>query len=235
MRHRLHPRLVPGVRLRGFTLIELLVSFVLLSVLMLALVSALRATGQTEERVDAKLARLDEMRTMTHLLRSVLSQVSAQRINPVDGRTLQFMATETELVWVGIMPARHGMGGRYFFRLAPETLADQTQALVLRYMPWDPKVTGFPDWSGADSRVIAPRLAGFSVQAQALHPAGSARQGNWPKGFQAGWPVPDALPEVVRLSIADQSSAWPELVVAVRPTARTDGSLSRFVVGGSER
>lgn len=220
---------------RGFTLIELLVVFVLLSVLMLALVSALRATGQTEERVDARLSRTDEMRTMTQLLRSALSQVSAQRINPVDGRTLQFMAAESELVWVGILPARHGMGGRYFFRLAPETLPDQTQALVLRYTPWNPQLPAFPDWSGADSRVIASRLTAFSVQAQALHPSGNARQGNWPKGFQPGWPVPDALPEVVRLSIADVRSAWPDLVVAVRPTARTDGSLSGFVVGGGNK
>lgn len=220
---------------RGFTLIELLVSFTLLSVLMLAMVSALRATGQTEERVDARLARIDEMRTATQLLRSVLSQVSAQRVNAADGRTLQFAAADNELAWVGVMPARPGMGGRYFFRLAPETLPNQGMALVLRYAPWDSQATGFPAWGGAESRVIVPRLTGFSVQAQALHPAGSARQGNWPRGFQAGWPVPDALPEVVRIAITDAQSAWPDLVVAVRPTARSDASLSPFVVGGTDK
>ena len=47
-------------RLRGFTLVEVLVAMVLLSLLMLALTGALRAMGQTEERVEQRVAAADD-------------------------------------------------------------------------------------------------------------------------------------------------------------------------------
>lgn len=219
-------------RLAGFTLVEILVTVTLLSVLMLALGSALRTTVQTEERVDARLSRVDNIRTVTHLLRSVVGQVSAHRVNLPDGRAFQFLAGPRDLQWVGIMPARHGMGGRYFFRLGVESMPDRSDALVLRYLPWDPQSTAFPNWDTAPSRVVASQLSAFEVQAQALHPTGASRQSNWPRGFQTGWPVTDAIPEVIRLMIVDAGGPWPDLVIPVRPTARTDASLSPFVAGG---
>ncbi len=42
----------PSRHLWGFTLVEMLVAMTLLSLLVLAMGSALRATAQTEERVD---------------------------------------------------------------------------------------------------------------------------------------------------------------------------------------
>ena len=59
----------------GFTLVEVLVVLSLLSLVMLAMGSALRTTAQTEERVDQRLQRADEMRVTTGFLRYILGRV----------------------------------------------------------------------------------------------------------------------------------------------------------------
>ena len=66
-------------RQRGFTLIEVLVVMTLLSLVVLALGSALRTTAQTEERVDQRLARNDDVRVVTGFLQSVLGRISGQK------------------------------------------------------------------------------------------------------------------------------------------------------------
>ena len=66
-------------RQRGFTLVEVLVVMTLLSLVVLALGSALRTTAQTEERVDQRLARNDEIRVVTGFLQSVLGRISGQK------------------------------------------------------------------------------------------------------------------------------------------------------------
>ena len=63
-------------RQRGFTLVEVLVVMTLLSLVVLALGSALRTTAQTEERVDQRLARNDEIRVVTGFLQSVLGLIA---------------------------------------------------------------------------------------------------------------------------------------------------------------
>ena len=62
--------------LQGFTLVELLVTMALLSLLMLGMASALRTMAQTEERVDARLAKADEFRVATGFLRSIVGRGS---------------------------------------------------------------------------------------------------------------------------------------------------------------
>ena len=67
-------------RMGGFTLVEVLVVMSLLSLVMLAMGSALRTTAQTEERVDQRLQRADEMRLAADFLRSILGRVSARKV-----------------------------------------------------------------------------------------------------------------------------------------------------------
>ena len=108
-------------RAKGFTLVEMLVAMTLLSLLVLAMGSALRSTAQTEERVDQRLARNDELRVTSSFLQSVLGRISGQRragITSVDENPFLLRADAKELVWVGVMPARYGAAGRQFFRLS---------------------------------------------------------------------------------------------------------------------
>ena len=123
----------------GFTLIEVLVVMSLLSLVMLAMGSALRTTAQTEERVDQRLQRTDEMRVADGFLRSILGRVAARKVPlPVEPGASQFIfsAQAGQLTWVGVMPARHGAGGRYHFRLQVQDTSTAQQALVLQYTPW---------------------------------------------------------------------------------------------------
>ena len=84
----------------GFTLVEVLVVISLLSLVMLAMVSALRTTAQTEERVDLRLQRADEMRVATDFLRSILGRISARKVpEPIalGGSQFVFSGDENEM------------------------------------------------------------------------------------------------------------------------------------------
>lgn len=233
---------------RGFTLVEILVAMTLLSLVMLGMASAMRTMADTESRVDVRLARTDKVRTIEHFLVQVLGRVSYQNASSlnrsgtppsaaaVKGDVLRFEATTDSISWVGIMPARPGMGGRYFFRLAAEQ-ADQGQALVLRHLPWSPEQAElFPDWNSAESETIVRGLASFTVEAQADRAPDAAAQATWTSDWQTGWPVTTALPERLRLRIADATGEWPLLIVPVRATAISDRNASGgFVIGGGTR
>ncbi len=233
---------------RGFTLVEILVAMSLLSLVMLGMASAMRTMADTESRVDIRLARTDKVRTIERFLLQVLGRVSYQRASSLNraaapaagsvqgGDVLRFEAGADSIAWVGIMPARPGMGGRYFFRLAAEP-SGQGQDLVLRHLPWSPEQADlFPDWNSAESETIVRNLASFSVEAQSDRAPAAAAQAAWTSAWQTGWPVATALPERLRLRIADETGEWPLLIVPVRTTAISDRNASGgFVIGGGAR
>lgn len=218
---------------RGFTLLELLVVMTLLSLLMTGLISALRTMAQTESKIDQRLLRLDQTRVARAFLQQTLSRVSAAKVNTpgATGKsTVPFVATSDSLVWVGILPARPNVGGRHFFRLAMEDVASKPE-LVLRFAPCNVDLT-FPDWSQAESRILIQGVEQFGVQAQGLPQPGSARANAWPQGWQSGWPVPDALPEQLRLQINDSRGDWPQWLFALRALPQGDDSLNDISLGG---
>jgi general secretion pathway protein J len=214
-------------RMRGFSLVEVLVAFTLLSAVMLALGAALRTMAQTEERVDRRLVQVDQMRVAAAFLQTTLGRVSPRRAETPSevGKSLYIFAAEPQaLAWVGVMPARHGAGGRHYFRLAPEASAGSS-SLVIRFVAWDGKAA-FPDWSRAESRVLVPRLAKLRLQycdSNAQPPACFDR-----------WDSPDKLPDRVRISVSDDRGAWPDLVIAARPLGGGERGGGGFTVGGSQ-
>ena len=221
---------------KGFTLIEMLIVMSLLSMIMVAMGSSLRTMAQTESRVDERLLRNDEMRVVTLFLRQTLGRVEASKTNndPTGSRTaLQFDTSPTQISWVGIMPARHGAGGRYFFRLTSEETM-QGNALVLRYAPWATQID-IPDWTQASSHTMVKDLTAFAVEAEGLPLDIQSTPATWPRGWQTGWPIKDALPQRLRLLLADKKGAWPPLVVSLIPTLQSQPSTSGFVAGGSVR
>lgn len=218
---------------QGFTLVEMLVAVSLLAVIMVALGSSLRTIAQTEVRVDQRLDRIDEMRVAVGLLRQTVGRVSGRRTPAADakgGQVVQFRASEATMEWVGIMPARPGVGGRYFFRLAVENSTTGAD-LVLRFVPWSADAVG-TDWKRGDSRVLVRHVAQFRVEAEGRPPAG-VPVAEWPRGWVAGWPIADQLPERVRLQITDRDGAWPTTVVNIHPLMQGAGSGGGFALGGS--
>ena len=221
---------------RGFTLLELLVVMTLLSVIMIGLVSALRTMAQTESRIDARLAHLDEIRVARSFLQQTLGRVSATTVDAPGAtgkKVTSFAATPDSLMWVGIMPARPDVGGRHYFRLGLEDNAAGRE-LVLRFAPWTPDLV-LPDWSKAESRVLLAGIQQMRVQALGLPPQSRSSAEPWPKDWQNGWPMADVLPEQVRLSLSDANGDWPDWTLALHALPQGDGSFSRVVVGGGKQ
>lgn len=221
--------LYPG-SVRGFTLLELLVVMSLLSIIMVGLTSALRTMAQTESKIDHRLAQLEDTRVVRAFLLQTLSRVSAQKIDApgATGKTMvPFVATPDSLMWVGIMPARAHLGGRYFFRLAIEDVGAE-KALVLRFAPWNPNLT-LPDWATTENRILRTGIDSLHIEAQGLAPQGASP---WPQGWQKGWPIVDVLPEQLRLGWADAQGEGPEWTMALHALPQSDSSFNLVTVGG---
>lgn len=221
---------------RGFTLLEVLIVMVLLSVIMTGLLSALRTMGQTETRIDQQLERLDQIRVARAFLQQTLTRVSGVLTaspGAIGGKAIPFSATGDSVTWVGILPARPDVGGRHFFRLAVEDTGSGP-ALVLRYAPWHPDASA-PNWIGADSRVLLRNIVKIAVQAQGLPPQSRNPAEPWPRGWQEGWPVTDALPDHLRvIGHFDNGRIFP-LTTALYALPGGDIGVSRVTFGGGAR
>ena len=214
------------VTVQGFTLVELLVVMALLSLLVLAMGSALRTAAQTEERVDVRLLRSDEMRVANEFLHSVLGRISARKsaaLQSVGDSVFLFKGGERDLEWVGIMPARHGVGGRYHFRLGLEDRGG-AGALILRFAPWTDDAIP-PDWTNASTTVLAGQVRGMALQYQDIMTE--------PPVWTPQWDYPKRLPSRVMLSLQTASGPWPDIVVAMRVALLSDPLSSGAVFGGS--
>lgn len=210
---------------RGFTLVEMLVTMALLSLLMLGMASALRSMAQTEERVDQRVERADELRIAAAFLRTTMGRLSVRRTGAVqrqDESPFLFSGLRDAVVWVGIMPARHGVGGRFIFRLAVEGSSD-TSALVIRFVPWEGQVA-MPNWDQADSRVLVRGVQAFEISyedmAQQVRPLWVDR-----------WVRTDGLPSRVRIDVATRDGPWPLLVVTTRSLPFSDRAGGAFSSG----
>ena len=215
-------------RQNGFTLVEVLVVMTLLSLVVLALGSALRTTAQTEERVDQRLARNDEIRVVTGFLQSVLGRISGEKrqgITSADESPFLISAGPQELVWAGVMPARFGVAGRQFFRLALAEVGGSS-ALVLQFTRLEESVLPTA-WDQAASEVLVRNVAAFALQYQDA----AQDQPEW----LAAWQTKDRLPSHVLISMEAANVAWPPLVVAMRPLIASDPSASGVPTFGGRR
>lgn len=215
------------IRSGGFTLLEMLVVMALMSILMLGMVSALRGVGQGSDRVDARLQVLDEQRIAVNFVRGTLGRISIRPVAQRNGSGPLFEGTPTSVSWVGVMPARYALGGRFFFRLGVEVFQGES-ALVLRYIPWTDQ-PAFPDWSSAASQVIFHDVQEVAFRYEdPSQPEASARWGN-------AWPFVEDLPSRVSIAVNGARGVnrfviplWP-LPASDSRRARSDGT----VVGGS--
>lgn len=219
-----------SIRNGGFTLLEILVVMALLSVVMLALGAALRTIAQTETRIDNRLARADEFRMAVAFLRKTLGQVSAHKVATpakAGGGAVLFAAQPDAVAWVGVMPARYGVGGRHFFRLAVEPETDgmpRKLALVIRFMPWK-DTPDFPDWSKAPVRTLVSDVVSMTLSYENSQVT--------PALTSAGWVNTDRLPDRMGLNLQTTSGPYPLLVVPLRPLPLGTGNAGGFAIGGA--
>lgn len=212
--------------LRGFTLVELLVVMTLLSLVVLALGSALRTMAQTQERLDASLTRTDDLR-VTHLfLRDILGRIAAHKkpgLQVQGENPYLFSAGAGAVSWIGVMPAGYGHGGRHFLQLAVEN-EGSVGALVLRYVPWRDDAI-LPTWASAPRHVIVKPVTAMQLEFQ-----NAAVE---PPQWMPVWSSPDALPESVRVTLSGARGTWPAIVVPMRQLPGTSSVSSQAVFGGT--
>ena len=209
---------------RGFTLVEILVVMTLMSVVMLALGASMRTIAQTETRVDERLARADEMRVASSFLSAILERVSVRKsdVTTKAGASLYlFVGAPDAVMWIGVMPARYGAGGRYFFRLALESTGGG-RALVLRFVPWTGTAV-FPDWNAAASRTLVSHASSLQLE------YGDDTDVN--AGWVSQWSVADRLPGRIRISVSTVTGAWPYLVIPMRALSASDNGRGGFSLG----
>jgi len=142
-----------------------------------------------------------------------------------------FQASAEGVQWVGIMPARPGVGGRFVFRLALESTTGGDKGLVIRYLPWAMQ-TQFPDWSQAESQVLVNRVTQWSVETEGLPRELSQLNAEWPRGWQETWTASKAIPQRMRITLTDYTGLWPPMTLSLFASANSTPVNSGFVIGG---
>lgn len=204
----------------AFTLVEMLVALMLLSLVMLGLSSALRSFAQAETRIDRRVLRSEAMYELNGFLRQIMGWVSGARLPGQEGQKprVALQGRSNELAWLGVMPARHGVGGLHYLHLGLERRPQGT-SLVLRYVPIKEKLA-MPDWTTAQSIDLAEGIEEIQFQYMA------EGKDEW----LSDWAAVDKLPRLMRLNIQG-GGAWPTLVVRVSE-ASEEGAGSQIVIGG---
>ena len=217
---------------RGFTLVEVLVATALLSLVMLGLLTAMRAFAQTESRIDERIRIDDDLRVSERFLRSVMSTVSPRLRSTAAGapKQIDFAGGADALRWIGVMPARHGAGGLYRFHLHLRPASgDEPAALVLEFAPFVPGFDAPLDPGAVQSRAMASGIGEVRFRYQDDIASGDA--------WLADWPHADRLPRRIGLSLVGTTLPWPEVVIAVVPvtgplaTGRGGGLATESVIG----
>jgi general secretion pathway protein J len=199
-------------RRRGFTLIEVVIATALLSMVLMGLLTAMRAFARSEARIDERIRIDSDLRVADGFLRGVVATVSPRVRSQAAGapREIDFIGGAEELRWIGVMPARHGAGGLYRFHLYPRPASGgEPAALVLEFSPF---IVGFEaplDPSAVQSRVMASPIGGLRFRY--LDDASSEEQ------WHEAWPHADRLPRRIGLQVVGTTHPWPELVVGIVP------------------
>ncbi len=196
-------------RQRAFTLVEVVVALSVLSLIMLATITALRTFASTQQTLDRMMARVDEIRSASSLLRDLVDSAVIGDGPDLGGLTLGgasaqsgafFQGDEAALVWKANIMFGESFGGQYLLRLAREQ-----DELVLRWQE-PTRNDRDADWSETPSR---PLLTGLQTFVVAYRPGvGEDWVDEW---ITAG----SASPATLRLRIRTRDRFWPDLIMQV--------------------
>jgi len=192
-------------RQQGFTLVEVMVSITVLSMILLATVTALRTFGNTQASLERMTLRVDEVRSVSGFLRGALESAVISESNSglaLGGRSDsqgQLVGNERALQWKSTLLFGEGYGGSFLLRVGQED-----DRLMLRWYDTlgqrDPEV----DWSQAEAWPLVEGLQEFAL---------AYRQGPgepWVAAWEDG-----GSPEWVRMTIRAKNRYWPELIMRV--------------------
>lgn len=181
----------------GFTLVEVVVSIGVLSLIMLATVTALRTFGQTYDRLLVATDRTSEVREVSRFLRHALRDT-------LDAPS-EFLLRGGELSWVTPLDRVGSAGGLQHLRLS-----SRGDALVLSFATFDPMQPeeGEPEWGAlVEDFVLVDALdeAKFEVKDTPVD--------DWATNYD-GTASP-TIPWAVRATISSDGITWPPIVVTL--------------------
>lgn len=221
---------MPAQSGKGFTLIEMLVVTALLSLVMLGLVSSFYSLAQTETRVDARLDQSSQLRASLHFLDQTAGRiVTRQRpgMQNIEESRYWFDGSAQAMRWVGIMPARYGAGGRYFFQLAVEANSFSGSGdLVIRFLPWQ-DTPEFPPAEQMEARVLLSNVTQLAMRYRGEDEESIAWTDHW--GFN------DQLPSHVMIDVATAQMVLPAKIIAMRQAGSSSRSSSQASFGGGRQ
>ena len=193
----------------GFTLLEMLIAFVLVSLLFVSLFGAFHTLARSWDAADTRMNKTDDMRLITDFLRRQLSQAMVVRIKTKKGDPAYAFAGTTEAVrYVApLQPLQH-QGGIFLIELSIAR-SKQSQALTMLFAPYRPDLTWEEAFKDAEPVTVFDGL-----KEAAFDYFGTEDAGKKP-AWQKQWPDIPKYPQLLRLRLADQERAWPELVVTL--------------------
>ncbi|WP_186764567.1 prepilin-type N-terminal cleavage/methylation domain-containing protein [Comamonas flocculans] len=210
----------------GFTLVEMLVVLVLVSLLALGLVSTMQTMGRTQDRLEQRFAELDERQVVRAFVAQILGRLSDRRMVPLQpGQPPYAFHGDSAMVqWLGIMPARPGLGGRYWMRVELGRDDGGMPALMLRYQPWAGETT-WPDWSRARSRILVAAVSRFEI----AYGGGDMPPSEWLPGWDE---YQQYLPTRLSLRVDTmEAGQWPMWVIATRALSAGGARASMYSTG----
>jgi len=192
---------------RGFTLVEVIVALGVLSLILLATVSALRTFANTQVSLDRMIDRVDEVRTVSSFLRDMLDgavtgehQGGGLSFGGGGAALAYFEGSSKSLAWKAPALFGEAYGGTLLVRLVK-----QDDALVL-YWQEPPANNGPINWNNTASRILLTGVEEFKVGFRAEHDS------QWESGE---WDT-EGAPALVRLTIKSKGRYWPDLILRVQ-------------------
>lgn len=197
----------------GFTLIEVLLATMLLAAGLTLGFATLRAAGATVERGEAMAARNERMRAVSEFLRSRVggAQGIIFNLDDASGQAQRFIGDAHSMRFVADLPDYLGRGGPHLHAFSVEGRGG-TQVLQVDFR----MVLAGETLAMADARPPEPLVEGLrSVRFSYRTNSGAIAPAPW----QPQWEYPEALPQQVRVEIADAQGPWPTLVIALPQAA----------------
>lgn len=196
----------------GFTLVEVVVALGILSLIMLATVTALRTFANTQGSIDRLTTRIDEMRTVSSFVRDLLETASTGGGGGGGGGlglgmgggagaagSAYFEGSASSVEWKAPVQFGESYGGTYIVQVAREK-----DSLTLRWQ--EPPGNGVAvEWTDSASRLLVENVDEFAVSYRA----------NFRAPWQSEWKE-SGSPALVKLVLKASGRFWPELIMQVQ-------------------
>ncbi|WP_052481243.1 prepilin-type N-terminal cleavage/methylation domain-containing protein [Gilvimarinus agarilyticus] len=190
-------------RSKGFTLVEVVVAITVLSLIVLATVTAMQTLGVSRHRVQAHAQGVAEMRAVTRFIRRTLEQAKPVYVYE-SGRSFgqYFYGSNSQLLLAAPLPIPGHSGGITSLRL----YVDDNSQLVVQLN--DQPITSLQSIGDGRAYVLASDITGFSVSYR------ENRAAPWVEFWGLGGDT-HAPPDHVRIKIRQGERFWPTIIVAV--------------------